>query len=559
MNAGDLPFTIERASSMTRWEKQQRQWRFVAQTLLILFGTTTSNPLAVDGLERTMMQPRRMPSGTIIDGSVSIHFDQCYSMAVQEPPDSVMANPDLAVFVERREIQAQTSVVQFRACPRDYARRDDCWTFMTDLHSYLYSLMEQPTDELLAYCQICQASGNVCDKNNNRNRNLDASLSIPSDSKSQENNRMLGVELDDMVSPFQYVDCNECATKGCFDNSYHAQIVSDNAVVEWMESMMACQPLPKGILWMGEYSLYASFMCNQDGTGAEVAIFLDPQCMIYTSSVSFAELMKDLDLVRNQDERDLIFEPAKYSTNLVTRPFQDKSTCAAVTYSTPIHNDPPVEYDDQQEPVTTMPTFEDSHELWEMNVYCESLLTSSYDVDSCEGEDSPILLDGSSSPDGPEQATATNQQGKDYLLTLSEAQDPKSVCGMIANADPNAIALNPDLWRVYQETNLYGTGSASLYNYDSKKQQQGPPQNLSTSEQKIDRQIHALETTVIVLSVLVFVVLVANAANSFWWRPRSRNGHQSLKESARRNRSNQGSNTEVDEASIVNSHMGMIT
>jgi hypothetical protein len=94
----------------------------------------------------------------------------------------------------------------------------------------------------------------------------------------------------------QYVDCETCDTKGCWanmnnengNNNNGDEAITDEGIAEWAQQMSECSDT--GVAW-NDINLRASFMCNGDGTGVEIAIFLDEDCTIYSSLQSYADIM----------------------------------------------------------------------------------------------------------------------------------------------------------------------------------------------------------------------------------------------------------------------------
>ena len=64
---------------------------------------------------------------------------------------------------------------------------------------------------------------------------------------------------------------------------------------EWTQNLAQCPSIS---------SLYASFMCNPEGTGLEVALFEDDSCTVYNPHVSYQDLVLDAVEEQNQQEND---------------------------------------------------------------------------------------------------------------------------------------------------------------------------------------------------------------------------------------------------------------
>ena len=64
---------------------------------------------------------------------------------------------------------------------------------------------------------------------------------------------------------------------------------------EWTQNLAQCPSIS---------SLYASFMCNPEGTGLEVALFEDDSCTLYNPHVSYQDLVLDAVKEQNQQENE---------------------------------------------------------------------------------------------------------------------------------------------------------------------------------------------------------------------------------------------------------------
>jgi hypothetical protein len=91
-------------------------------------------------------------------------------------------------------------------------------------------------------------------------------------------------------------------------------------MVEWVQQQGEC--VQTGQYWEN-MALYSSWMCNQEGDGVELALFLDDNCQLYTASTSFSSLYPDDQYVSN-------------SQSVVTYPFLNDIDCAAdIEWSSP--------------------------------------------------------------------------------------------------------------------------------------------------------------------------------------------------------------------------------
>jgi hypothetical protein len=123
-----------------------------------------------------------------------------------------------------------------------------------------------------------------------------------SQSSSNGGSRQLTVDM----SGFKALNCTKCDEMLCDAsvnnndqnnaNGYYNNANNQDAepqidmesVAQWIDAMTDC-PQTSGLL-LSSYPLYSGFMCNDDGTGVEIALFLDEECVTYTSLQSFSKV-----------------------------------------------------------------------------------------------------------------------------------------------------------------------------------------------------------------------------------------------------------------------------
>jgi hypothetical protein len=162
----------------------------------------------------------------------------------------------------------------------------------------------------------------------------------------------------------QYVNCDTCNNMGCWknmndngnNNNQNEQVTMDD-IVDWVEQMSECQEA--GVQW-NDMDLYSTFMCNGDGTGVEIGIFLDDECTLYSSVSSYADLFPNSAYMYN-------------SLNIVTYPFVEDISCAAeIEWDSPEEaaNDQDGEDEDENE--------NNNDEEAEPNEFCQGLIESDF-------------------------------------------------------------------------------------------------------------------------------------------------------------------------------------
>jgi len=243
---------------------------------------------------------------------------------------------------------------------------------------------------------------------------------------------------------FEVVDCYTCAARNCFEdegdgnnnnNGNDEYEVNDENIAAWVENLLACAQTEQ--VW-GDANLYTGFICNSDGSGVEIGVFLDEDCSIYTSNYNYKNVM-------DQNELGLMYN----SQEIVTYPFLNDIDCAeAVEYITP------EEYEEMQA------NGEDQNQNGEQdnnaNEYCQGVFeNNALSINDCDG-------------DGQEDEEEDNveeeeEQGYDwytYLISAEDAEDDAAVCKVLQT-------LEGEYGVVYDSNEEEGSGSIYTYNTGS--------------------------------------------------------------------------------------------
>lgn len=119
------------------------------------------------------------------------------------------------------------------------------------------------------------------------------------------------------------MDCDVCQEYQCFDsdedgdaqyNENGDEVIDFEDLADWVAGLMECQET--GAEYNG-MSLYAGFICNGDGSGVDIGLFLDEECTIYTTLESYKN-------VADEDDYPYIYQ----SSEIVTYPFENPISCA---------------------------------------------------------------------------------------------------------------------------------------------------------------------------------------------------------------------------------------
>jgi hypothetical protein len=120
---------------------------------------------------------------------------------------------------------------------------------------------------------------------------------------------------------YAVVECESCKDLGCWEAD---DGIDDDAAATWVQNIAACPQTNYDFLndGTGTFPLYSGFMCNQDGTGVEIALFLDDTCSIYDGVHSYYDLLSKDD---TEDTNDM--EYLTHATSMIMFPFLHEINC----------------------------------------------------------------------------------------------------------------------------------------------------------------------------------------------------------------------------------------
>jgi len=118
------------------------------------------------------------------------------------------------------------------------------------------------------------------------------------------------------------LDCYLCDTYGCLDGDNQDDNENDmygfEAATEWLEELAQCKET--GISYSGGYGggynnnqqdgdnnqLYGGFLCNAAGTGVEIGLFLDEECVLYLTNEPYSNYMSYFDQTYIEMTKEII-------------------------------------------------------------------------------------------------------------------------------------------------------------------------------------------------------------------------------------------------------------
>jgi hypothetical protein len=110
--------------------------------------------------------------------------------------------------------------------------------------------------------------------------------------KLQQNGQMIKFIDCQMCADYECLDFQEASAAGYYDeNGNYVEADLDDAM-EWLNDFTECT---ETMAYLDDYLLYSSLMCNADGDGLEIGLFLDDDCLMYTPKVAYADVMQAAD------------------------------------------------------------------------------------------------------------------------------------------------------------------------------------------------------------------------------------------------------------------------
>ena len=178
----------------------------------------------------------------------------------------------------------------------DVCDGDDCepQTFMVDLTTFIEAVMDYGPSRKSMVCSACATYGEeVCGKtyynyggyNNNNNNNGHRELS----------NKLYEV--------FDETTCSLCEAYDCAYDSEGDQQINFANIEQWISEIAECKQ--NDVQWKG-LNTYSGWMCNSDGSGIEIGVFIDQYCRMYNRQLNYVSMMVDQDYQYFFQSQDII-------------------------------------------------------------------------------------------------------------------------------------------------------------------------------------------------------------------------------------------------------------
>jgi hypothetical protein len=223
---------------------------------------------------------------------------------------------------------------------------------------------------------------------------------------------------------------------GCDLQSSNSNAITIEHIVQWAQGWTQCTAT--GYQDTNGLSLYASFMCNAEGTGVELGVFLDNDCNTYTNATSFVELFPSDSYLEN-------------SRAVVTYPFVNDINCKeSTTWESP-------EY-------YTNATSSASSSAASPNQYCQTLAASSslLPINNCN-------YAGGQSQTSSSSSSSSYFSGDVYDLSQNDLNNEYAACVVIHNLESVAGSYH----NAALAKNKYSSNTGNVYNYNKSQSKAG--------------------------------------------------------------------------------------
>jgi hypothetical protein len=432
-----------------------------------------------------------------INGLYSIQFNTCLTLTIQ---DEDLFGEDYIYYAKQGQLAAQSSYILFDVCYTEdcYYQADDAkMTYITDIASFFAAFSDFLPNQVEEYCNACQENEDYCYGNLDA-QNTDDAAADEADEDGEDGeedgedgdedggdgeddrrklSKVAARKLADQATT-QYIDCSQCFEYECFENDDEDQDQDgDDAVyefedaLEWLEGLSECQEI-EDATW-NDLGLYAGLICNDDGSGVEIGVFVDDACTLYTNQKSYGNIMSYSDK-----------QYYSMSQEVVEFMFTNDFSCyqQEIEYTNPYAEQDDDGDDEEQDA-------DNDGEAPEAAEWCQDLFDGgnmeAVNLYDCGAEDN----DDDQQEEAEEDEYLTTYDWYTYQLTDDQLEDSSQVCEYVK-------ALEGEYTRVYD-----GDASGSLYNYQKAN--------------KFDVSSGAGAGAVVGIVILVIVVAAAGAAFAF--------------------------------------------
>jgi hypothetical protein len=375
-----------------------------------------------------------------ITGEYSIKFDQCLSLQVEN--DNLIDEAYIN-YAEAGTIIAEKSYILFKACKTAdcyYDGDDASLTFIVDAGTFVQALAAYIPNQRETYCQSCEENEDYClgnyeaadeeeaaedeDQGDEDQGDEDQGDEDQGDEDQGDEDRRKAMRV--LANQKEYIDCDMCVTYGCFqdeddgdqdaDEEQEEQDGYDDAL-EWLEGVAECS-YAEGYTWDSGGYVYGGLICNADGTGVQIGVFVDEDCELYLPSKPYSSIMT--------------YAQTQYyskSIELVEYMFKNEFDCNGnqVEYTNPYDeaNEDQDENNDENQD-ENYETLEVCENLWDGDFEALSLYDCGADENNDEQQDEE---------EEQEEAAAASYSWYTYEISQNDLEDSSTVCNIVKSLE----------------------------------------------------------------------------------------------------------------------------
>jgi hypothetical protein len=350
-----------------QWKKElnHRMKNNLYNKEVLMNGAQPHNDAAKD------FEAKRKLGDFAITADYSIQFISCFSLSTsydelfEQGQNNNGGNSAAAMgltMMKNGNLVPERSYAIFKLCYTkncDYSGNDPSLEYTIDLSVYVQALVLYLPDQVEEFCEGCQQNQDACYnqlyyngyQNNNGyqqanyngyNNGQQQQANAQQMSNSNNGNRRNLADIHNQLSRrteqgqvVRQLDCNLCLQYNCIEppnngnngnnnGNYNQDIYGFAAAAEWLTMISQCYQTGAVYSSNGAYyqqggqnqgNMYAGFMCNDEGNGVEIGMFLDEMCTLYLPNEPFSNYMNLYDSTYQQMTADIIeftFSDAKF-------------------------------------------------------------------------------------------------------------------------------------------------------------------------------------------------------------------------------------------------------
>jgi hypothetical protein len=406
-----------------------------------------------------------------MSASYSIQFESCFSLATAY--DDLFEGDDdsgmMFTLFSQGNIIALESYAIFKLITANGS--NTMMEYIVDLDTYLQSLVNYLPDQMEGFCEACQENAETCQYmlyGNGYSSNYQQNNGYQNNANYGYNNGYNGNRKLSETRDFQHrvlegseivrqLDCQLCEEYSCLNDDDDNGDYDYDTAAEWLEEISQCKET--GVSYQGSYQgnyqnngnnndddseLFAGIICNGDGSGVEIGLFLDEDCKLYLPNEAYSNYMSYYDQTYLEMTKEIIeftFSNAVFSCRDQEITY---TTEAVSSYNSGQYNGQYYNGDDDDDDIAE---------------WCEDLVSGDsvpVDLTTCGAYSS-----GYNNYNGNNQNNEQNQESSQYMyqydwygyeISEDDSLDMAAVCKVVKNSGFHTF---------------YNTSNGNLYSYSN--------------------------------------------------------------------------------------------